>query len=431
MQFDLSHFMIFLGLVASMAVGVFMALVEASLLSMKPSQIARLSQRNPRLGQPLEVLLQKPQRLLSIIVIGTTFAYFVGTLCAWVLMRDLWPMIPKWVVFLVISLILMIVMEVIPKTIALQQPVYVSRKIASPTRRLLVVLRPLRRLLETITFLIRRILIPDRKKSAETLSQDEFETMIEEGKSEGLIKESESLMIQGIVRLGDKMVKDLMTPMVDVEGVKDDWATERILLSLRKMRHRSVPVFDESRDCVVGMLNSKKFIADRGHDLVSSMEPPIFIPETMKALSLLKQFITRRQRVAIVVDEFGSNSGLITEGDIHEEIFGEVEPDFDRREWLIEKIAEGRYLVDGTTRLDEISQETGFDLEEEGIDTIGGLLQVHLENNVKVGDTTEKNGVQITALKVARNRVLRAMLESDQAGPETDAATTTEEDYGA
>ncbi|MDK3159406.1 CNNM domain-containing protein [Kamptonema cortianum] len=94
-QFDLSHFMIFLGLVASMAVGVFMALVEASLLSMKPSQIARLSQRNPRLGQPLEVLLQKPQRLLSIIVIGTTFAYFVGTLCAWVLMRDLWPMTPS------------------------------------------------------------------------------------------------------------------------------------------------------------------------------------------------------------------------------------------------------------------------------------------------------------------------------------------------
>ncbi len=156
------------------------------------------------------------------------------------------------------------------------------------------------------------------------------------------------------------------------------------------------------------------------------MEPPVFVPETMKTLSLLKHFITRRERVAIVVDEFGSNSGLVTEGDIHEEIFGDVEPDFNRTEWLIEKIADNRYLVDGTTRLDEIADESGFDLYEEGIDTIGGLLQVHFENNVKVGDMFEKNGVRITALKVARNRVLRAMIE----GVEVAVTPGGEEQYG-
>lgn len=424
MQFDLSHLLILVGLTASVAIGVFMALVEASLLSLKPNQIAQLSQKNPRLGQPLVVLLEKPQRLISIIVMGTTFAYFSGTLCGWVLLREIWPHIPKWWVIILISIVMIVFMEIIPKTIALQQPLYISRRIASPTRRLLVILRPVRRLLETITFILRRFLIPNKKKSTEILSQNEFETMIEEGKSEGLIKESESLMIHGIVRLGDKMVKDLMTPMVDVSGFSDDFQEEKILLTLRKIKHRCVPVYDESPDSVIGMLNTRKFLADRDHDLVSCLEPPIFIPETMKALSLLKQFITHHQRVAIVVDEFGSNSGLITEGDIHEEIFGGVEPDFDRREWLIEKIADGRYLADGTARLDEILDETSFDLDEEGIDTVGGLLQVHFENNVKVGDVLDKNGVKITALKVARNRVLRAMLESG-------TTPDQEEEYGA
>lgn len=404
---------IILGLFVSVGIGVFMALVEASLLSLKPNQISQLRVKNPRFGQPLAELLDRPHRLISIVVIGSTSAYFSGTLCAWILLRDQWPGLPQWIVFILISVVLMVVMEVIPKTIALQQPIFVSRKIARPTRFFLRALRPVRRLLETVTVLLRKVILPVRLKKQTTMSQNEFETMIEEGKREGLIKESESLMIAGIVRLGDKMVKDLMTPLVDVTSLADDISEEHAILSIRKMRHRNVPVYDEGPDNIIAMLSSKKFLADRDKNFTDAFEPPFFVPETMKALTLLKEFITDKRRVAIVVDEFGNNSGLITVGDIHEEIFGEVEPDFDRNEWLIEKISESRYLVDGTARLEEIDEEAGIELEREGIDTIGGLLQVLLENNIKVGDVCFEDGVKITVLKVARNRVLRALIEPD------------------
>ena len=249
------------------------------------------------------------------------------------------------------------------------------------------------------------------------ISDEELETLVEMGEAEGTLQEAEGEMIQEIIKLGDKTAKDCMTPRVDTFAVPDDLPNEEAIALFRQWRHRRVPVYAETPDQIVGIVDVKQFLLDPSRHYTETLIAPSFVPETMRAMDLLRSFLSAPQGLAIVVDEFGGTEGIITLADIIEEIISDAAPLGDA-ELYIEPLEDGRFLVSGNARLDDLTEHLGFELMADGIDTIGGYVFNRLGYLPNVGATLEIPRLSITVRRVSRKRIEEMLLEKTAAGAE-------------
>src|SRR5678815_761193 len=169
-------------------------------------------------------------------------------------------------------------------------------------------------------------LTPAKLRVRPRISDEELETLVEMGEAEGTLQEAEGEMIQEIIKLGDKTAKDCMTPRVDTFAIPDDLPNEEAIALLKQRRHRRVPVYAETPDQIVGIVDVKQFLLDPSRRYTETLIVPSFVPETMPAMELLHRFLSNPQGLAIVVDEFGGTEGIVTAGDIIEEILSDAAP---------------------------------------------------------------------------------------------------------
>src|SRR5205814_7611356 len=179
---------------------------------------------------------------------------------------------------------------------------------------------------------------------------------------------------------------------------------------LKQRRQRRVPVYADTPDQIVGVIDVKRFLLDSSEHYTETMVAPSFVPETMKAMDLLRSFLTHAQGLAIVVDEFGGTEGIITLSDITEEIIGDALP-LGEPDLYIEPLDDGRFLVSGNARLDDLSEHLGFELEAEGLDTIGGLVFNRLGYLPPSGTRFEMPRLAITIRRAGRKRIEEILLE--------------------
>jgi len=191
----------------------------------------------------------------------------------------------------------------------------------------------------------------------------------------------------------------------------DDLANEEAIAQLKERRHRLVPVYAETPDNIVGIIDVKQFLLEPSEHYTESLLPPSFVPETMRALDLLKLFLTHPQRLAIVVDEFGGTEGIITMSDIVEEILSDAAPPGGDVDLYIEPLDNGKFLVSGQARLDDLREYLGFELEADGIDTIGGLIFNQLGQLPPAGTRIEMPRLIVTVRRTSRKRIKELVLE--------------------
>jgi putative hemolysin len=215
-----------------------------------------------------------------------------------------------------------------------------------------------------------------------------------------------------VFKLRDKTAKDVITPRVDMFALPDDLTNEEAIARLKARRHRRVPVYADSPDNILGIIEVKSFLLQPQEHYTEVMIPPSFVPETMRALDLLRSFLTRPQGMAIVLDEFGGTEGIVTLSDIIEDIISDAAPLGDA-DLYIEPLEDGRYLVNGNARLDDLSERLGFELEAEGIDTIGGYVFNQLGYLPQAGAVVETPRLKITVRRVARRRIEELLLEKN------------------
>jgi CBS domain containing-hemolysin-like protein len=251
------------------------------------------------------------------------------------------------------------------------------------------------------------------------LSDAELETLVEIGEEEGALGESEGEIIQEIIKLGDKTAKDCMTPRVDTFALPEDLTNEEAIARLKERRHRRVPVYAETPDNIVGIIDVKMFLNDPSEHYTETLLAPSFVPETMRALDLLKLFLTHAQGLAIVVDEFGGTEGIITMSDIVEEILSDAAPRGDV-DLYIEPLEDGKFLVSGNARLDDLNEYLGFELEADGIDTIGGLIFNRLGYLPTSGAKLELPRLAVTVRRAGRKRIEELLLEKTTGGEDAD-----------
>jgi CBS domain containing-hemolysin-like protein len=211
--------------------------------------------------------------------------------------------------------------------------------------------------------------------------------------------------------MGDKTAKDCMTPRVETFTLADDLPNEQAIAQLRERRYRRVPVYADTPDNIVGIVDVKLFLLDPSEHYTETLLAPSFVPETMRALDLLKLFLTHPQGLAIVVDEFGGTEGIITMADIVEEILGDAAPPGSDVDLYIEPLENGKFLVSGHARLDDLREHLGFELEADGIDTIGGLVFNRLGYLPPEGTQIELPRLAVTVRRTSRKRIEELLLE--------------------
>jgi len=387
--------------------------LETALFSLRPHQLRRLEQNHPGLVNFVQLFRDKPRRVLNVLLLGDGLVKVpLVVLCLFLLWRGpLAGHLPQWVAAILIFAIVVLLCDLVPKLIALAAPYRLSTVGAFVLQASVGLLDRVGRILESVSTAIVDLLTPQRLRTRARLSDEELETLVEIGEEEGTLHQAEGEMIQEIIKMGDKTAKDCMTPRVETFALADDLTNEQAIAQLKEKRYRRVPVYADTPDNVVGIIDVKLFLLDSSEHYTESLLAPSFVPETMHALDLLKLFLTHPQSLAIVVDEFGGTEGIITMSDIVEEILSGAAPPRGEVDLYIEPLDDGKFLVSGHARLDDLHEHLGFELEADGIDTIGGLVFNRLGYLPQAGAKIELPRLAVTVRRTSRKRIEELLLE--------------------
>ncbi|RII26838.1 MAG: HlyC/CorC family transporter [Geobacter sp.] len=258
------------------------------------------------------------------------------------------------------------------------------------------------------------------------ITEEEIQELMDAGEEEGLINEEENEMIRSIFALRDTTAREIMVPRTDMACVPIDATVQEVLQAIIDCGHSRLPVYDGTTDNIIGLIYAKDYLKYWGMDesavdLKRILRPPYFIPETKNLEELLQEFKKKRVHLAIVVDEYGGTSGLVSIEDLLEQIVGDIQDEYDiEEEWLTEE-AGGSVVVDGRLPIEELEGHFDVEIEREKFDTVGGLL-FHLTGRIPaVGEEVESDNIRFTVLeaderrvsKVRVSRILPATAESE------------------
>jgi CBS domain containing-hemolysin-like protein len=396
------------GIVLAAGASFFFALSESALFALGKWKARQLVEHSPQRGRMVLALLDRPPELLATIVLGNTLANAaIVALGLWPALNDQWSVLPT------VSIIFIVVLagcEVIPKTLAVRSPEPWALRVAP---LMLAIQRStgwFQRMVQRFNEWIVRVIVPRTVRPQASLSDEEYHELIELAFQQGTIAQAEKNIILGIISLDRKAAEDVMRPLSRMEALSDDLSVEDMLSAARKFKHRRLPIYDETPDSIVGVLNTQALLLNPELDLSELIEFPSFVPASMNLLQLLKSFERQQRGLAIVLDEFGGTAGVVTLQDILEEVVGQIPGESQGASFLFEKIGDGRWRVSGTLRLEDFRRE--YDLGEVSeVDTMGGLLIHLLEVVPAVGQSVVFRGLRLTAQKVDERRVLELLVE--------------------
>lgn len=248
--------------------------------------------------------------------------------------------------------------------------------------------------------------------------QESLEQAILEAKADGEVEPYEGSMLLGVLRFNDLKVQDTMIPRTDIDCVPDDMPLDEVARVIVRSGHSRIPVYKDTRDNMVGVLHAKdvlRSLLDQGAGVpavTSVMREPFFVPETKSIRSLLQEFRSRKQHIAIALDEYGGTSGLITIEDVLEEIVGDIEDEHDApREEDIRPLGGGAYELTGRALLEDLAK-LGVKLDSDEVDTIGGYLSMEAGRVPDPGERFDFDGWTFTVLEADRKRIDRLRMES-------------------
>lgn len=273
--------------------------------------------------------------------------------------------------------------------------------------------------------------------------EEEVMSILEAGQESGVLKEEGKKMINSIFALDDKLAYEIMTPRTDVFVIDIEDPPEEYVDDLMKLRYSRIPVCQGETDNIIGILNIKDYLIqawEKGFeavDIASILRTPYFVPETKNIDALLFELQKMKQQIAILIDEYGGFSGIVTMEDIIEQVVGDIDDEYDEEEEIIDKVDDHIYLVDGDVSLEDLDEELGIDLTSETSETIGGFLidmlgEIPDENDVGRIITFENYQFKIMAIQDRRiERVKIYILDPAEQEAEDSKDSTPAEDARA
>ena len=399
-----------LGLIVILTlINAYFAASEMAIVSVSKTKIHRLAEEGNKKAKLVEQLISEPTAFLSTIQVAITLAGFFNSASAatgisqrfaHVLLNYKVPYgetISVIVITIVLSFITLIFGELVPKRIALQNAEKFSMLCARPICLISRIASPFIKILSFSTKIVLRIFGMHDENVEESLSREEIRSVVESGQENGVFNATETEMINNIFEFDDIQAEDVMTPRRDVYCIDINDPIEEYLDELMEMHYTRVPVYDDSVDDIIGILHIKDFMIEahrQNYDfkkvnLRNILRKPYFILETKPIDELFKELQKSHQHIAILIDEYGGFSGIVTIEDLIEEIMGEIEDEYDKiEEPDIQKIDEHTYILDGLLDLKEVNDELSIQLDTEEYDTLSGFLLGQIGHILEDGSQT-------------------------------------------
>ena len=327
------------------------------------------------------------------------------------------------VAFVIISILHIVLGELAPKSIAIQKPVATSLWVAHVLHAFYVVTYPAIFVLNGVSRGILKVLgmEPTNEHLEAAHSPEELRLILASSEKAGILSEENREIIEGVFQFSKRTARQIMVPRTDVVVLSTTKSIEENLETIRTTRHTRYPLCEGTLDQTVGLIHVKDLMLAQlrgpGRRLEDLKRDILFVPENSTVESLLSQFIEHKTHMAVVLDEYGGASGIVSLENITEELFGQIQDEFDRERQEIEPLGNGRYRVRGDYLIEDLADRLKIDLGEPDEETVGGYVAARLGREVSPGDHVELADLSITVLEAERFRVRWVMVQT--AMPET------------
>ena len=392
---------------------------ETGLMSLNRYRMRHLANSGHLGARTAQKLLQKPDRLIGLILLGNNLVNIMAAAVATVIGLRLFGDKGVWLASLVLTIVVLIFSEVTPKTVAALHPERIAYPASFILTLLLKVFYPLVWLINLFTnMLLKPFGVKARADVIERLNREELRTLLQEG---GQISGDHQRMLVNILDLEQATVDDIMVPRQEIVGIDLDEGWDVILAQLSQTLYTRMPVFRENIDQVEGMLHIRSVISKLSEggltfdELKRSVRAPYFIPEGTSLMQQLLEFQSRERRMGLVVDEYGDIQGMVTLDDILEEIVGEFTADAKHRSRTVRQLDDGTYLVDGAASVRMLNRRMGWDLPEDEANTLNGLLLEVLEA-IPAGKTCVRIDPHVMTIVEIKDNVIGKVLIRTEAG---------------
>ncbi|MBQ1916995.1 MAG: HlyC/CorC family transporter [Lachnospiraceae bacterium] len=413
-------------LVILIALSGFFSSSETALTTVSKIKIRTMANEGDARAKMVQKVTGNTQKMLSAILIGNNVVNISASSIATVLFVDLFGSSGAGIATGIMTLLVLIFGEITPKNMASRQALKLSLRVAGIIYAVTVVLTPVIFVVNHICGFILKLTGADKDDKKAKMTEAEFRTIVDVGNESGAIENEEKDYINNLFDFSDTEVKELMIPRIDVTMINVNWSYAKVRSVFMKEMYTRIPVYDGDSDHVIGILNMKDLLKkkdDEQFSLKSYLREPFFTYEFKNADELFNQMRKKRIHMAIVLDEFGSVSGIVTLEDLLEELVGDIQDEYDEREEKeLTEDGPGEYTALGSMNLDDLSDELGLKLESEDYDTIGGYLLGLFDHLPRKGESyVSKDGVIFTASEVRHRRIEKVKIKiPQQAAEDTD-----------
>ena len=365
-------------------------------------------------------LIDDPTKMLSALLIGNNIVNLSASALTTTMAIDIWG--NRWVGLAtgILTLFILIFGEITPKTISSIKAEKIVLRIAGPILIITNLLTPVIFIINKLCNGVMRLFRIDPNEKPTPMTESELRTILEVSHEEGVIESEERRMITNVVDFGDSLAKDVMVPRIDMSFASVDLSFDELVHLFSIDKYSRLPVYAESRDNVIGIVNLKDVFFYNGNKedfkITDIMRDPYFTYEYKKTSELLIEMRRKSIALAIVLDEYGATAGLLTIEDLLEEIVGEIRDEYDEdEEDCIQPLSDNEYIVDGNTKLDDINDALGLNIESSDYDSIAGHIIYLLDRIPEEGETVTENNVVFTVAAVDKNRIdkVHILLKND------------------
>ena len=401
-------------LIALLVLSALFSSSETALTTVNRIRIRTLAGQGDKRAMTLLAVLQNPEKMLSVILIGNNVVNLYASSLATTVTLSLFGSKLVGVATGILTLAVLVFGEVAPKTMASRNAEQIALRAAGPVKCLMWLFTPLVFVVNNLARLVMKLFGADRPGKRELMTAEELRTIVQVGHEDGVIENSERKMIDNVFDFGDRSARDIMIPRIDMTCIDVEAGYDELMEVVREEKYTRIPVYKESADTIVGILNIKDLLfraQDKPFRIAELMRKPLFTYEQKKTSELMVEMRKNYTNLAIVLDEYGVTAGMVTMEDILEEIVGEIRDEYDRdEEKSIRRIAPNTYLIEGNVKIDDVNEVLQLHLASEDYESIGGYVLEQLEHFPKEGECVTKGGISFTVTRMEQTRIAEVKL---------------------
>ena len=387
---------------------------ETAFISSDKFTIRQLIQEGNKRAKKVNKILENKDAMLSAILIGNNVVNLSASSLTTTLVYELYGNAFVSIATGILTLVVLICGEIIPKTLAGKYPEKIAMAYAPILHIFIKVLTPVIFILNFIISIIMKILRIKADPMDTVVTEDVVKTMLDMSLEDGQIEKEEHEIINDVLELNDSCAKDIMIPRTHVVSIRETATYDDIVKVYQEEKYSRLVVLNEKQNEVLGVINIKDmlFLNKETFKLQDILRKPYVTYESKKISDLLKELRKGQNNMAVILDEYGDLVGIITIEDILEEIVGQIRDEYDADELKqIKKIDENIYEIEGSLNIDDVNEALSINLESEEYNSIGGYIIEKLELFPKAGDKYEQEGIYLEVLEVVNNRIEKVKLE--------------------